>query len=126
MPETEAERERRAAALAREREKAALELAEQRGREAARLEGRLDDHDKHFTIVNGSIERAARGLERLGRTVDEMAGVIKTQAAVAAARAVDADTAAKKQVSTRTFVFGLVGAVAAIGLLLVGAGVHLP
>lgn len=121
-PDSDQQREQKATNLARDQERTAIELAEQRGREAARLEGRLDDHDKHFKVVNGSIERTARGLERLEGVVAELAASFKENAAVTTARAADAKEAAERQVSTRTFVLGLLGAVAAIGALLAGTG----
>jgi hypothetical protein len=122
MAESDEQRDTKAAGLARDQERAAISLAEQRGREAAQLEGRLDEHDKHFAVVNGSIERTAKGLERLEGVVADLAGAFKENAAVTAARAADAKEAAERQVSTRTFVLGLLGAVAAIGALLAGTG----
>ena len=55
----------KAAGLTREQEQAANVLAEQRGRESARVEERLNAHAEHFKIVNGSIERFAKAQESL-------------------------------------------------------------
>jgi hypothetical protein len=108
------QRESKAVGLAEDREAAALALAEKRGREAAELESRIDDHDKHFTVVNGSIERTAKGLTALGKNVADLTKAFETNMAIMADRAEVAARSASKQLDTRTFVIGLVSAVAAV------------
>jgi hypothetical protein len=87
--------------------------AEERGRRKQVVDGRLDDHDRRLSAINGSIERSARAQEGLK---DEVAGVkravadvlakMETQEAVAAALG-------KAAVSRREFWMG-VAAVCAV------------
>ena len=97
----------------------ALESAEdrafRRGQASARLKSAVDSHEQRLNAINGSIDR-------LSREVSEMKAAFERSVAITAARAQDAKTAAEKQVSTRTFVLGLIGAVIAIGSLLAATG----
>jgi hypothetical protein len=97
----------KAVGLANDRQAAALVLAEEKGRKDAKLEARIDGHDQHFALVNGSIERTAKGLTSLGKSVADLAKAFEMSTAVAADRA-------GRQLSTRTFVFGLIGAATAV------------
>lgn len=67
----------KAAGLTREQEQAANVLAEQRGRESARVEERLNAHDEHFKIVNVSIERFAKAQESLSTQVTVLTAEIR-------------------------------------------------
>src|SRR5438445_4797372 len=103
MPDEQA-REARAISPAREQERAAITLAEQRGREAAELAGRLDDHSEHLRVLDGSVERSAKELHEVREGLRRLTTAFEQGIAIAAARAQDAKEAAEKQVSTRTFV----------------------
>lgn len=104
----------------------ALEDAEdrafQRGQAAAKMKGQLESHEKRLNAINGSIERSTRAQERTNERLDALKNAFEQSIAIASARAEDAKTTAEKQVSTRTFVLGLLGAVAAIGTLLAATG----
>ena len=65
----ETERSDRARTLAREETDRAVAVAEKRAREMAMLESRLSNHDEHFKVINGSVERTAKALEDLKLTV---------------------------------------------------------
>lgn len=103
-----------AVGLAEDRETAALALAEKRGEETATQAARIDGIDRHLEVVNGSIERTAKGLTSLGKKVDDLVKAFETNAAVMADRAKVAADSAGKQLDTRTFVLGLIGAVATV------------
>jgi len=116
LPEPES-KQRSASQERREREEAF-----QRGRETAMIEARLNGHDARLDAINGSIDRTGNELRSVGEKLSRLDDAFRQSVAVAAARADDAKKDAEKQVSTRTFILGLIGAVAAIGLLLVSAG----
>jgi hypothetical protein len=110
---------------AQEREEKALELAEARGRRAQVVDGRLDGHDKHFKLLNGSMDRSAKAQEafaaELTAVKEGLAQVVAKQemaAAVSAALAKAAKEAAEKQVSTKAFIVGLISAVSALATIL--------
>ena len=106
----------------------ALEAAEQRaferGQSSAKFEARVAVLEGWRTTVNGSIDRHAKATRDLTEEVSQLKGAFERSIAIAAARAQDAKEAAEKsaaqQVSTRTFVFWLIGAVIALGSLIVG------
>jgi hypothetical protein len=54
--------------LAREETERAVKVAEQRARQEQRVESRLDQHDSQFKNINGSLSRAAVGLEALANS----------------------------------------------------------
>lgn len=86
--------------------------AEDRGRRRQEVDSRLDDHDRHFQRINGSIDRGAKATERLSQTVQDLAQKVETAAVVQA-------TLAKAAVSRRELWL----AVAAIVAVLI-AGWH--
>jgi hypothetical protein len=108
------QRESKAIDLANDREAAAIALAEQRGGETARQAARIDGIDRHLEVVNGSIERTAKGLTSLGKNVADLTKSFELNVAIMADRAEVAARTASKQLDTRTFVIGLIGAVAAV------------
>ena len=55
----------KAVSLSKERDAAAIVLAEERVRREANVDERLTNHDAHFKIVNGSIDRGAMASEIL-------------------------------------------------------------
>lgn len=106
MPETEQQRDAKA-----------IQLAEQRGRRQQEVDGRLEEHDRRFERINGSIDRSARAQEaveqRMGgveRKVDQVIAKLKTGEEVSAALS-------KAAVSRREFWMG----VAAVVAVLLGA-----
>lgn len=100
----------------------AEDRAFRRGQAAAQMKGQLEAHEARLNRINGSIDRSARSQAELASEVSSLRASIEKSAAIATARAEDVKLAAEKQVSTRTFVFGLVGAVTAIGTLLAATG----
>lgn len=117
----------------------AIEAAEhrayKRGQDAAALEGRLEQHyvedDRRFNEIKTDLHSTTETLKTVASKVDSLGEQVQTAGAVAAARAQDAANRAKdakeateEQVSTRTFVIGLLGLGAAI-LTALGASGHL-
>lgn len=101
----------------------AIQLAEQRGRRQQVVDGRLDEHDRRFERINGSIDRAALAQEatetRLAgveRKVDEVIAKLKTSEEVSGALA-------KAAVSRREFWMGVAAVVAVLVASLL-QGVH--
>lgn len=105
-----------------ERERKAIQLAEQRGRRQQVVDGRLDEHDKRFARINGSIDRAALAQEQtekrlagVEQKVDQVISKIQTAEEVSSALA-------KAAVSRREFWLGVATVVAALGGALLGGG----
>jgi hypothetical protein len=104
----------KAVGLANDREAAAIALAEKRGEETATQAARIDGIDRHLVVVKGSIDRTAKGLTSLGTKVDDLTKAFELNAALVADRAKIAALAAGKQLDRRTFILGLIVAVAAV------------
>ncbi len=97
----------------------------------AKLERHFDDDNRRFGEIKAEQERTTNTLGRVVEKVDDLGSEIKTAAAVTTARAKDAKDAAEKaektaqkQLSTRTFLLGIAGTIAAI-LTALGATGHL-
>jgi hypothetical protein len=116
MAEADIDRERRARDLRGEEERRAIALAEKRAQDAAKVESHLAEHDRRLEAINGSINKTAGELHGLNRQVNDLSAEFRQSLAVAAARAGDAERAAKRQVSSREFFLGLAG----LALLLTG------
>lgn len=84
-----------------EREDKALKLAYERGRREAVVDGRLEGHDRHLKVINGSIDRGAKATERVETKVDALAAQIATEGAVGKALARQATEAIRGSVSRR-------------------------
>ena len=84
-----------------EREDKALKLAYERGRREAVVDGRLEGHDRHLKVINGSIDRGAKATERVETKVDALAAQIATEGAVGKALAGQATEALRGSVSRR-------------------------
>jgi hypothetical protein len=84
-----------------ERENKALKLAYDRGRREQQVDSRLEGHDRHLKVINGSIERGARATERVEDKVDALAAQIATEGAVGKALARQATEAIRGSVSKR-------------------------
>ena len=67
----------KAAGLTREQEQAASVLAEQRGRESARVEERLNTLDKNYAAVSEAVTRFATAQENLSTQVTVLTAEIK-------------------------------------------------
>lgn len=104
----------------------AVEEAEQRaflrGQQSAVMKTQIESHETRLNAINGSIERGTQVQRGLAQEIADLRVAFEQSIAIAAARAEDAKSAAEAQVSTRTFVFGLIGAVSAIAALLAGLG----
>jgi chromosome segregation ATPase len=101
---------------------AAEERAYQRGQATAKLKAQVESHERRLSAVNGSIERNANEMHNLAGTVSKLGEDFRQSVAITADRAQAAREAAERQVSTRTFILGLIGAVVAIGGLLAATG----
>jgi sugar-specific transcriptional regulator TrmB len=104
-----------------QRETKAIQLAEARGRRQQEVDGRLNEHDRRFERINGSIERSARAQEQFGqklagvdRRVEEVLSKMKTAEAVSKALAQSAQDAVSKQLSRREFWLGVAAITAAL------------
>ncbi|HTA98679.1 MAG TPA: hypothetical protein VK730_13685 [Solirubrobacteraceae bacterium] len=107
---------------AEQRESKAVQLAEARGRRQQEVDGRLDEHDRRFARINGSIERSARAQEGTNRELgalkkglEDVVTKLETGEAVSAALA-------KAAVSRREFWLGVATIAAALGGALLGGG----
>jgi hypothetical protein len=107
-----------------QREAKALQLAEARGRRQQVVDSRLDEADRRFERINGSIDRAAAAQEKtetrlagLERKVDQVIAKMKAADEVSGALA-------KAAVSRREFWLG-VAAVVAVLLASLLQGAHL-
>jgi hypothetical protein len=67
----------KAAGLTREQEQAATVLAEQRGRESARVEERLNVHDDHFKALDLSVARFATAQESASTQITVLTAEIR-------------------------------------------------
>jgi hypothetical protein len=132
----------KAAGLTRETEQAATELAERRGREAALVESRLNGHDTHSKLIDGSIDRTAKSLEKLTISMvtltaelrernkhmtDDAAEAIKLiNSRVEGVEKAVVSTQAEKRgiVNLQNKQIALVASLAAAGYLLVSSGIH--
>lgn len=104
-----------------QRETKAIQLAEARGRRQQVVDNHLDEHDRRFGAINGSIERSARAQERLGEKVaavenrvNEVLAKMTTAEAVSSALAKSAQDAVSKQLSHREFWLGVAAITAAL------------
>lgn len=92
----------------------ALREAEERGRLAAIVDSRLAEHDRHLSAINGSIGELAVSVKAIERRLDANATAQET-------RDMDAHRAQENQVSTRTFVLGLIAMTIALAGVVLGA-----
>jgi hypothetical protein len=100
----------------RQREDRAVKLAYEKGRRDMEVDSRLDGHDRHLRVINGSIERGAKATELVGKKVDDLAERVRTEGAISKALAAQATAAIERQVSTRDFRTG----VAVVVVMLLG------
>lgn len=99
---------------AKSREELASKVAYAAGAEAARIDDRLGNLDSAVKRINGSIEETGTALIQLTVEVKAQreATIAREAAAKALAEAVELRT--NQQVTTRTFIFSLIGAVGVI------------
>jgi hypothetical protein len=110
------------AETADQREQKAISLAEARGRRQQVVDGRLDEHDRRFARINGSIERSARAQETTNRELGEVKkGLEDVVSKLEVGEAVSA-ALAKAAVSRREFWLGVATVVAALAGALLGGG----
>lgn len=100
----------------------AEQRAYQRGQASMAMQGQIESHERRLNAINGTIERGTQTTRALTQEIADLRNSFEQSVAVTAARAADAKKAAEAQVSTRTFLLGLIGAVTAIGALLAGLG----
>lgn len=96
------------------REELAAKLAYNAGVEATRIDSRLGNLDTAVERINGSIESTGEALHELTDEVIKMreASIARDSASKALGEAVE--SRAKQQVTTRMFLFSLIGAVGTI------------
>ena len=103
---------------ASERQRLATDLAWKRGREAGRIDGILEQHEQRLNAINGSVAKTASRLEAMAVAVNKMENAQETRDKIHEALANAVKAAGDKQVTTRQFAFGLIGAVTAISTVL--------
>jgi hypothetical protein len=91
-----------------EREQMARDVAFAEGARSAKVDARLDGIDDWRKTVNGSIERGAKATEKLGDKIDDLAERQRIRDAVDADRLKELKQANDRQISTRTFVIGVI------------------
>lgn len=100
--------------------------AYRRGRDQAELTSKLETHfrddDRRFEEIKTSQDATTDAVKTVGTNVATLGQKVDTAAAVTAARAQDAKLAAESQVSTRTFLIGLLGAVGTVVAALAATG----
>jgi AmiR/NasT family two-component response regulator len=96
------------------------ERAYDAGKVAADIQARLDEHGRHLTTINGSIDHTGRELAKLHKDLDDLKADLNTREQVSRALAKVVKDAAARQVTTRTFVLGVVMVVIALGGLYLG------
>lgn len=97
-------------------------LAEQRGKEHAEVSAKLKNHEDRINSQDVLIAKASVAQSELKESINRLYSAFEKSTGIAEARAADAKVAMEKQVSTRTFVLGLVGATTALGGLLAATG----
>src|SRR6202140_1643356 len=97
-----------------QREAKAIQLAEERGRRQQIVDGRLDEHDRRLAAINGSIDRAARAQEEMGRRLDGALAKMQAAEDISTALAKSARDAVTKQLSRREFWLGVLAIAAAL------------
>lgn len=107
-----------------EAQRKALALEKARGEEVARIDAKFKEHGQEIAMLKKEHERFQRELE----TVVQQMGVITTafgeHIAVGNALTKQVKEASANQVTTKTFILGLIGTIIALGILLV-AGIAL-
>lgn len=106
----------------REREDKASRLEFERGRRQQEINSRLDDHDRQLRSLAGSTMEIGTRMSGVEKAILTLGDKMERREEVASALAEASKELAAKQVSTRTFLLGLVGAVTAIGALLASSG----
>lgn len=103
----------------------ALEEAEERafrrGQESALQKAKVEQHEVRLNAINGHIARGAQAQERTATAVLALTAKVDQTAAIAVARAQDAERAAKETLSTRTFVFALTGTAVGVCTVVIAA-----
>lgn len=102
----------------------AIKLAREGGEAAARIDARFSEHGREIAILKREHELFRRDLEAMGQQVTKLVSAFGEHIAVGNALTDQVKEATAKQVTTRTFVWGLVGTVIALGMLLI-AGIAL-
>lgn len=111
MPESEEQRERRA-----------IEAAENRAKETARIEGHLAEHDRQLSAISATVNQTAGEQRAVSNQLNTLASKFEQSMAVTAARADDAAKAARKQVTSRELYITAIGVTASITVALAAAG----
>lgn len=106
-----------------DRERRAIDLAEKRARETARVEAHLAEHDRRLDRINAAIAENSGKLSGLSAEVSRLSGQFQQSVAVATARAQDAETLARKQVTSRELYITAFGVVVALVSALAAGGV---
>lgn len=109
-----------------EREQMALRLAREEGARQATVDGRLDNHEDRLDAINGSVKRTGDALKELGDQVAQLVARQTVRDAVDADRLKELKRANERQISTRTFILGVIAIlIPLIALLLsIQGGMH--
>jgi sugar-specific transcriptional regulator TrmB len=107
-----------------QRESKAVQLAEARGRRQQEVDGRLDEHDRRFERINGSIDRSARAQEKTESRLATLEGKVDRVIAKMQTAEHVSEALAKAAVSRREFWLGVAAVVAVLAAALL-QGAHL-
>lgn len=103
---------------------AAEAAAEARGRAAATVEAKFEEHGREISYLKGAVTAARRDITALEGMVRDFSEKFTTHIQVSDALAEQLEKQRDNQVSKKTYILGLVGAVIALGMLLI-AGIAL-
>lgn len=102
----------------RETRAAELQAAEARGRAAAEIEARFGQHDREIGYLKTAQQTARQEMKRIGENVAALASNLTEHLAVSKAIQEQLEKERDNQLSRKTYVLGLVGAVIALGMLI--------
>lgn len=107
-----------------EAQRKALALEKARGEEVARIDAKFKEHGQEIAMLKKEHERFQRELETVANQMGVIATAFGEHIAVGNALTKQVKEASANQVTTKTFILGLIGTIIALGILLV-AGIAL-
>lgn len=100
-------------------ENRALHLAEQRGKDVERAENRFKSNENEIRYLKESNRELKQQVKQLASDLSALAGRFAAHLEVGEALTKQVEKSSDEQVSKKTYILGLVGAVLALGMLLI-------
>lgn len=100
-------------------EQRALHLAEQRGRDNERADNRFRSNEKEISYLKDSNRELKKQVKELADQLQALASRFAAHLEVGEALTKQVEKSSDEQVSKKTYILGLVGAVLALGMLLI-------